>query len=482
MALHYKERNLEVTNFIQNVVKEIAEYVTLTMGPNGRYAVLAELYNPPVVTKDGVSVIKAIADNDPYKDAIIKLLLQVSEQTLEEAGDGTTTAICLAEALLDYGCNQLDKGKLYKDVEKDFNRLEKNVLKELNKMSEELNQEDIKEVATISANGDIKMGELIQKAFDHSDNVKIEEGTKTEDEVETINGMILNTGYLDNAFITNPEKDAIMYKDPLVFIVEGTLNNLKPLAKAVDESNGKPVIIIADDVNPNTQILLRDNFNKGVLQIGLMKTPGFGGHRKNLVNDLIRYTGARLVRHDTVHAIPGKIDSISISKEKTIITKKYLSTECKVYVDKLKELYKNKKDDLLAKRISNLNGSISIIKVGGLTPAEVKEKFDRYDDAVKAVACAIEEGIVPGGGQALSLVSYNLRGKIKAELLEALDAPINTIEKNSDYSLKISSRDMMSEKIFDPTKVTKTAIKNALSVSKLLLNSGSIILDRALWK
>jgi chaperonin GroEL len=297
--------------------------------------------------------------------------------------------------------------------------------------------------------------------------------------------MVLNTGYLDPALVNKPEKDIISYDNPNVIIIEGKLNDLKTIGSYLESVEG-PWIIIADDVSPNVISIIRDNYNRGALTIGFMKTPGFGGHRTNLVKDLEKFTGAEAVKFNSTSLVYGKVDSIEIGKEKTVISKRRLSTECKAHAENLKELYKNTEDgqskDLLELRITNLVGDMSIIKVGGISTVEVNEKFDRYDDAVKAVSCALEEGIVPGGGQALSFVKGRLKEFIKSSFTEILNAPMNKIDSNSNYILNIESKDMLEEKIFDPTKVTKTAFINAMSVAKALLNTSNLVLDRSLWK
>jgi len=476
----YTKKTLE--QLVKSTVKEVADIVTMTMGPNGNTVILTSSYAPPYATKDGVSVIRALGFKNPVKDAIAKMMLEVAEETLNIAGDGTTTAICLAMELILEGFNQLAKGEQFVTLQKELEELEKNVLIHLDEMSETLNKEDIIDVATISANGDKKMGEVIQQAFNHSENVKVEEGISNNDSVETVSGMLLNTGYLDSAFVNIPEKDSIEYKNPIIILIEGTLNSLDAIKIPLEKPEA-PIIIVADAVNPNIQNILRDNYNRGAFAIGLMKSPGFGGHRKNLMKDLEQFTGARLVKLNDTKVVYGRLDSISINKEKTTFSKKKLSAACKSYVGKLKTLYKTKKDDeLLERRISNLNGSLSIIKVGGLTPVEVKEKYDRYDDAVKAVGCAIEEGIVAGGGAALLEVYTRLyECGIETKFDDCLKGPLNMINKNSDYTLHVEARDMLAEKIFDPTKVTKTAFINAMSVTKVILNTNGLILDRSLW-
>lgn len=485
----YKEINSGevLKDFIHETINDMADAVTSTMGPYGKTVILTNMFEGPYLTKDGVSVIKAIGFKNPVKNVIAQLLKEVAEKTLKVAGDGTTTAVCLLQALMEEGDLRLAMGESYLKILDELNMLEEIVVNSLEEMSEELNPEDIYEVATISANGDKAMGELIQEAFSYSNNVKVETGIDFFDKVEKVNGMILDTGYLDSALINTPEKGAIIYDKPHIIIIDGKLNDLKLIADTIKKIEG-PFIIIADDVSPNIQTIFRENYNRGALILGLMKTPGFGGHRKNLVKDLEFFTGAKAVSfNDKGYVVCGNVDNIVISKDKTIITKKETSESCKKHASDLEELHKLTEDgqlkDLLELRIRNLKGTLSIIKVGGISSLEVKEKFDRYDDAVRAVTCALEEGIVPGGGQALfKIKEYFLEDKNMTSFFKVLEAPMKKIESNSNFRMDIANKNMAEEKIFDPTKVTKTAFINAVSIAKTLLNADNLILDRTLWK
>lgn len=487
MDLQYNEitSGTELSKLIDEVTLELGNAVVNTMGPYGNTVILTNRFEGPYTTKDGVSVIKAAWYNHPVKHQIAELIKEVAAKTLKVAGDGTTTAVCLLRAFVEEGQKRIKKGASYIDILKELNELQSFTLDMLDHMSEDLNPEDIYDVALISANGDSTMAHIIEEAFQHSDNVKVEEGFEAFDTVEKVNGMVLNTGYLDPAFVNVPEKDAIIYDSPKIIIIDGKLNDLRSLGGVLEGFPG-PWIIIADDMSPNVQSILRDNYNRGALTLGVLKTPGFGGHRQNLVKDLSLFTDAEPVKYGASSVAFGQVDSIVITKEKTTITKKELSTECKAHAHSLTELYSNTPEgqtkDLLEERVRNIKGELSIIKVGGISTVEVKEKFDRYDDAVRAVGCALEEGIVPGGGQALHIVAERAKEGIHSSFVDVLEAPMNSIEVNSNYALNIANRDMMEEKIYDPTKVTKTAFKNAISISKALLNANYLILDSSLWR
>lgn len=489
MDLQYKEitKDENLKNLIRNTVKEMSDAVLSTMGPYGKTVILTNKFEGPYLTKDGVSVIKAIAFKDPIKNEIAKIVKEVAEKTLKVAGDGTTTATCFLNGLVSVGLDELSKPDVdYMKVLSDLNDLEKIVVEEINNMSIELKKENIKDVAIISANGDKAMGEIIEEAFYHSSNVKVELGIDFFDKVEKVNGMVLETGYIDPALINVPEKDSIIYENPKVIIIDGKLNDLRTIGPTLETMEG-PFVVIADDISPNVQSIIRDNYNRGALAIGFMKTPGFGGHRKNLVKDLEYFTGAKKVELTSKHVEHGHIDSIQISREKTVITKKEMSKECYKHLQNLKELNSNTGEgqvkDLLERRIDNLKGTLSIIKVGGISTVEVKEKYDRYDDAVKAVTCALEEGIVPGGGVAMLDIHYKRKDDLKDNMFKhVLLDPLNKIEQNSDYKIDLTSKDMIKEKIFDPAKVTKTAFINAVSIAKSLLNANNLILDKMLWQ
>jgi len=487
MDLNYKEiiKSKTLNVLLDDTIENMADVVTSTMGPYGSTVILTNRFEGPYTTKDGVSVIRSIGFDNPVQDEIAKLIKEVAENTLKIAGDGTTTAVCLLQAILKEGRKRLDRGTNYLEILRELNTIEKYTITMLEEMSSDLDPENIYDVATISANGDESMGRTIEEAFKHSTNVKVEFGMEVYDEVEKVNGMVLPTGYLDAALVNTPELDSIKYDNPKIIIIDGKLTDLKTVGSTLESVEG-PWIIIADDVSPNVSSILRENYNRGALSVGLMKTPGFGGHRKNLVTDLEKFTDADALAFNSQSVVYGTVDSIEIGKDKTVITKRKLSKDCKIHAGNLQKLYKKTADgqskDLLDIRITNLIGDMSIIKVGGISTVEVNEKFDRYDDAVKAVSCALEEGIVPGGGQALCFVKERLTEFTKSSFLDILLAPMNKIDKNSNYILNIESKDMLKERVFDPTKVTKTAFINAMSIAKALLNTSNLILDRSLWK
>lgn len=479
----------DLRKIAKETIDEFADTVTSTLGPYGSTVILCNAYDEPIITKDGVTVSKNIAFDNPIKNSFAKIIKEVAKKTLKEAGDGTTTAICLAQAIINEGLRRMTRGASYLEILDELNKLESEVIKHLNEMSEKLKPEDIIDVATISSNGNMEMGTIIEKAFKHSHIVKIEEGTATYDEVDTISGMVLDTGYLDASLVTNKEKDTIEYKNVKVLIIHGHLTNLKDIGVFLEKEDG-PFLIIADAVAGHIKGLIRSNYNSGALAIGLMKSPGFGGHRKNLIDDIEAFIGYNNVTRyrNTKDIRWGILDSIVIGRDSSVLTKNQPTPQALDRIRTLKGLRKVRKDerslDLLEIRIENLNASLALIKVGGTSTIEVKEKLYRYDDSVRAVGCALEEGIVPGGGKALNEIYYRLKetNLNPSSFLDILNAPMLKIEKNSNYKLNIENTDMLEAKIYDPTKVTKIAFRNALSVARILLNTSNIVLDSSLWK
>ena len=482
-------KELDLRTIARETIDEFADTVTSTMGPYGSTVILCDNFTPPTITKDGVTVAKNIAYDDPVKNSFAQIVKEVAKKTVKEAGDGTTTAICLARAIINEGMQRMTRGASYLEILEELNALEIAVMGHLNEMSEVLNPKDIIDVATISANGDVVMGSIIEKAFNHSTIVKIEEGSATFDEVDTINGMVLDTGYLDASLVTHPEKDTVEYKNVKVIIVKGHLNDLKNIGVFLEKEEG-PFLIIADAVSSNIQSIIRENFNRGALSICLMKSPGFGGHRKNLIEDIESFIGYdNITRYPNTGEVKwGTLDSIVVGRDTSVLTRIKVTDQSQDRLQTLTKLAKVRTDerskDLLNARIENLNATLAVIKVGGTSTIEVKEKIDRYDDAIRAVGCALEEGIIPGGGKALHEIFSRLKESNlnTSSFLEILNAPMYKIEKNSNYKLDIENTDMLESKIYDPTKVTKVAFRNALSVARVLLNTSNIVLDPSLWR
>ena len=471
----------DVRDKLRAGVNKLASAVLVTMGPKGKTVIIADEFGEPYITKDGVSVSNYVTLEDPVENIAATLLKQVAQNTVEQAGDGTTTSICLAQSFINKGLDLIDEGISYEDIKKELEKLEEEVVFNLIKYSKELVQTDIVNVATISSNNDTKIGTIIQEAYNHSNIVKVEEG-KDDDELITINGMQLHTTYFDKAFINNGSKQSIEYEKARVIIIGGSgkLDTIEPIAKLLQIVKSEPVIIIADHFSEQVVSLLKDNYNRGALKVALVKSPGFGQHRKDLKDDLAIYTGATIINPHKTYVDPhnfGTIDKIAIYKDKCILSNENEYKGVEDLLETLKTLNDstdNKHDkDLLEQRISNLTGKVSIIKVGGKSEVEMKERKDRIDDAVLAVHSALEEGIVLGGGVALKNIYYQLMQ--------------NSVDVNYFIECIKSPSDLMGIKsvenyIIDPLKVTRCALQNAISVAKTILGTEAIVLNEQLWR
>ena len=463
---------------LKETVNDIADVVTTTMGPGGGTVVIVDENGNPYITKDGVSVAKKIWFNDASKNMIAQLFKQVAEQTVEKAGDGTTTSICLARELINFGWNLIENDECpYLELKEQLEQLEKDVLSKLKEKTIRLQKRNIKHVATIAANNDNSIGDIIQLAYDHSNIVKVEEGNKQEDELITINGMKVEAPMFDRSFINTPESQSIEYTDVPILIFEGHLNKIDDYVNVI-EQHPDGIIIMADYFSDDLVALLKHHYNRGKIKIGLIKSPGFAQHRKDLVSDIATFVDGEVLNPNkkyTSYKI-GLVDSIKIGYDNTIFYKENLTDSPTKLANYLKQSLNDmdgQQKYLTKKRIENLTGKISIIKVGGNSEVEMKERKDRIDDAVLAVSCGLEEGIIEGGGKTL----YNLSNEIDNYFNTCLLAPYNTINKR--YKLELN-KDFIEEGIIDPTKVTRIALQNAISVAKTILSTEAIVLHR-LW-
>lgn len=457
-------------------INELADAVTLTLGPNGSTVIITDLNGNPYITKDGVSVAKSIFFDDTVKNIAANLIKEVANKTVSLAGDGTTTSICLAQAIINKGFELLDENMSYNEIKSELELLEKYVIDELRKKCKKLKATDIVNVATIASNNDSNIGELIQEAFNKSKIVKVLESDKDYDDLEVIRGMRIEAPIFDKAFITNGAKQIAEYKNIPLLIIDGQLDDLKPYAHAI-ESNSQGIAIIADHFTEQVVSLLKDNFNKNKLNIVLIKSPGFAQHRKDLISDIKLYTSNEVKNYNngiTVHML----SNITVGIEHTVLTVKNTPKKVEELISDLKLNLKEAKSNqkgLIQQRIDNLQSVTSIIKVGGKSEIEMKERKDRIDDAVLAVSCALEEGIIEGAGKALYLISPIMPAMFK----ECLTEPHSKIVDNG---AKVDLSDDLFEKgIIDPVKVTRVAIQNAISVSKVILSTKAVVVNNNRW-
>lgn len=469
-----------------NGVNKLNRAVSSTMGPNGKNVIIPDRKTGKYkVTKDGVSVAREVFFKDPIENIGAQLAKQAAEKTVEDAGDGTTTATVLTTAFV----NNL-KDFDYKDVSKAFDEIIPKVIEQLKLNSRELKHEDIKHVASISANNDLQISELIQQAYNHSDIVKIEESSNTEDLLDMLPGMSIPVSYFSKHFITNQSKGTCEFTNVNTLIIDGKLEKLENFRSVLEltQQPNNSLLIIVEDIHEQALRKLETFVLSQSLPICVIKSPGFSKHRRDLLQDLCDFTGSTLITdlskiYNT--DVLGKLQSCKISKNNSILVKDD-NIDITDKLEVLNELSKNTEStdydkDLIKQRIEYLKGKISIIKVGGKSELEMKERFDRYDDAVKAVACALEEGIVEGGGVALTWSSRSLMNKssdIEILILESLLLPYQTIIRNGS---KINIKNMFEQNIIDPLKVTRCALLNAVSVAKTILSTEAIVLNETEW-
>ena len=473
-------------------INKLNQAVSSTLGPNGKNVIIHDRKTGKYkVTKDGVSVAREVFFKDPIENIGAQLAKQAAEKTVEDAGDGTTTATVLTTAFV----NNL-KDFDYKDINKAFDEIIPKVIEQLKLNSRELKHNDIKHVASISANNDLQIGELIQQAYNHSDIVKIEESSNTEDVLDTLPGMSLPVSYFSKHFITNQSKGVCEFTNVNTLIIDGKLEKLENFRSILEltQQPNNSLLIIVEDIHEQTLRKLETFVLSQSLPICVIKSPGFSKHRKDLLQDLCDFTGSTLITdlskiYNT--NILGKLQSCKISKNNSILVKDD-NIDITNKLEVLNELFKNTElteydKDLIKQRIEYLKGKISIIKVGGKSELEMKERFDRYDDAVKAVACALEEGIVEGGGVALfkAIITFLKDDEcIENTLLISLTNPHITIfpkELISDVRCLDVGINMFDINIIDPLKVTRCALENAVSIAKIILSTEAIVLEESEW-
>lgn len=479
----------EVRDKLLSGINKANKAVSATMGPNGSTVIISDSDKPGQykVTKDGVSVINSIVLKDPIENIGVQLLREASNRTLNQAGDGTSSSCVLATAFIN---NLKDFNTV--DINKAFDEIIPKVIEQLKLNSKKLENEDIKYVASISANNDMEIGNIIQSAYNHTNIVKVEESKNLEDALELVNGMSLPVSFFSKHFITDDKKGICEFKENVfVLLVDGKLDKLQNFRIPFDyiQSKDYSLLIIAEDVHELALRKLETFALSKQLNVSVIKTPGFSKHRKDLLQDLSKFTGATIIKDlnkEYNQSILGKLDSCKITKTNSILVK-HEDNNVTDLIDNLKQQsltdIPQHDIDLLKQRIEYLEGKVSIIKVGGGSELEMKERKDRYDDAVLAVACALEEGIVQGGGKVLTQIMFNIanteHSELEKQLLTALSEPHQTIIDNGstfDYT-----KSMFEQNIIDPLKVTRCALENAVSIAKVILSTEAVVLNFNEW-
>ena len=481
--IYFKE---EARDLLFSGVEKLTQAVSSTMGPKGKTVIISNQYGDPEITKDGVKVAREIYFRNAIENIGAKIVKEVAELQVDLAGDGTTTAMVLANAFIQnlkrFNSNEINKA---------FDEIIPTVIEGLKKNSRKLERKDIKYLASISANNDTKIGDIIQQAYNHADIIKVEESNDNEDSLELINGMSLPVSYFSKHFINTSKKAECNFDEPYVLLIDGKLENLKSFESPIKQiaENNKSLLIITEGLSENLLRLLESNVLSGSLKLCVIKSPGFSQYRKDLLRDIADFTGADLInnltKQYTIESF-GKLKSVKVTKNNSILVKdqdldisEYI--EDLIALSELKDLTKQDKD-LIEQRVSNLTGKVSIIKVGGVSEIEMKERKDRYDDAVLATACALEEGIVQGGGLALYHANQiaaksikDLKHKsVELAILVSLNEPSNRI------NVPVLT-DMFKENIIDPLKVTRCALENAVSVAKTILSTDVVVLNERQW-
>ncbi len=502
----------------------LANAVKVTLGPKGRNVVLDKSYGAPRITKDGVTVAKEIELEDKFENMGAQMVREVASKTSTVAGDGTTTATVLAQAIVKEGAKMVAAGLNPMDLKRGIDLAVADVVKNIASQAKKVkSSSEIAQVGTVAANGETEIGRMIAEAMEKVGNkgvITVEEAKSFETELEVVEGMQFDRGYISPYFITNAEKMVAELEDPYILLHEKKLPNLQsmlPLLEAIVQSAG-PLLIIAEDVEGETLATLVVNKLRGGLKVAAVKAPGFGDRRKAMLEDIAVLTGGQLISEDlgiklenvTLDML-GRAKKVSISKETTTIVdgagkKKGIEARINQINAQIEETTSDYDKEKLQERLAKLSGGVAVIRVGGGSEIEVKERKDRVDDALNATRAAVEEGIVPGGGVALlrakkaiqRLTSENpdVHAGIKI-VLKALEAPIRQIAQNSgvDASIVVGKvlenksntfgfdaqteeyKDLVEAGIIDPAKVVRVALQDAASVAGLLVMTEAMVAE-----
>ena len=515
--------NTESRENLRKGVDILANAVKVTLGPKGRNVILDKKFGAPTVTKDGVSVAKEIELKEPVENMGAQLVKEVASKTADDAGDGTTTATVLAQAIFNTGIKNVAAGANPMDLKRGIDKAVQSVVENLKTQSKDIkDSSEISQVATVSANNDHEIGKMIADAMDKVGKdgvITVEEAKGTETEVKTVEGMQFDRGYLSPYFVTNSDKMEAELENPYILIYDKKISAMKellPVLEAVSQT-GKPLLIIAEDIEGEALATIVVNKIRGALKVAAVKAPGFGDRRKAMLEDIAILTGGTVISEERGY----KLESATID---------YLGTAEKVNIDKDNTTVVSgagKKDDIVARvnqlkkqietttseydkeklqeRLAKLSGGVAILYVGAATEVEMKEKKDRVDDALHATRAAVQEGIVAGGGTAF-LRAIPALDKLKLEnddqntgiliVKTALESPIRTIVENSggegsvviqnikegkgDYGYNAAVdkfESMFKAGIIDPTKVSRLALENAASIAGLLITTECVVVD-----
>ncbi|AJE97279.1 chaperonin GroEL [Pandoraea apista] len=504
-------------------VNVLADAVKVTLGPKGRNVLIERSFGAPTITKDGVSVAKEIELKDRFENMGAQIVKQVASKTADVAGDGTTTATVLAQAIVQEGMKHVAAGMNPMDLKRGIDKAVATVLDELRQLSKPIStNKEIAQVGSISANSDEAIGRIIADAMERVGKegvITVEDGKSLDNELDVVEGMQFDRGYVSPYFITDPEKQAAYLDDALVLLHDKKISNIRDLLPILEATSkaGKPLLIVAEDIDGEALATLVVNAMRGILKVAAVKAPGFGDRRKAMLEDIAILTGATVISEETGMQLQkatledlGRAKRVEVRKDDTIIIdgagdEKRIEARVQAIRTQIEEATSDYDREKLQERVAKLAGGVAVIKVGAATEVEMKEKKDRVDDALHATRAAVEEGILPGGGVALlraRSAASHLKGANSDQdagiqiVLRALEAPLRVIaanagdepsvviakvlEGNGNFGYNAATGeyvDLVEAGVVDPTKVTRTALQNAASIAGLILTTDATVAD-----
>ena len=517
--------NVEARNLLKEGVDALADAVKVTLGPKGRNVIIGKSFGAPHITKDGVTVAKEVELEDPFANMGAQMVREVASKTNDDAGDGTTTATVLAQAIIGVGIKNVTAGANPMDLKRGIDKAVATVVESLRKQSQEVGSDNskIEQVATISANNDNNIGKLIAEAMSKVNNegvITVEEAKGTDTYVDVVEGMQFDRGYISAYFITNTEKMQTELEKPYILVTDKKISTMKEIMSVLEPvaQSGRALLIIAEDVDGEALSALVVNKLRGTLKIAACKAPGFGDRRKELLEDIATLTGATVISTDkgmrledaTIDML-GCAEKVTMNKENTTIVDGCGDKEnIKSRVEQIRASIEVSKSDYdrekSQERLAKLAGGVAVLYVGAATEVEMKEKKDRVDDALAATRAAVEEGIVPGGGVAYIRAIDSLEG-LKGEnddqttgihiVKRAIEEPLRQIVNNAggegsvvvnkvregEGAFGYNARDdryenMLDAGIIDPTKVSRVALENAASIASMFLTTECVLADK----
>ena len=506
-----------------NGVNVLADAVKVTLGPKGRNVVLERAFGGPTITKDGVSVAKEVELKDKFENMGAQMVKEVASKTSDNAGDGTTTATVLAQAIVDEGMKYVAAGMSPMDLKRGIDKAVAAAIEQLHSLSKPTTtSREVAQVGAISANSDHEIGDIIAEAMEKVGKegvITVEDGKSLHNELEVVEGMQFDRGYLSPYFINNPDKQVALLENPYLLLVEKKISNIRDLLPILEQvaKSGRPLLIIAEDIEGEALATLVVNSIRGVLKTVAVKAPGFGDRRKAMLEDIAILTGGTVISSDvgltlekTTLAELGSAKKVEVNKESTTIIdgagkEDQIEARVKQIRAQMEETSSDYDREKLQERVAKLAGGVALIKVGAATEVEMKEKKARVEDALHATRAAVEEGVVAGGGVALIRAKQSIKD-IKGDnpeqdagikiVLRAMEEPMRQIVRNAgDEPSVVVDRvangkgnfgfnaqtgeygDMIEMGVLDPTKVTRTALQNAASVASLILTTECMIAD-----